>query len=465
MRAAAGPSSVAVAILGAGLVAYLTLHLAEPRLAITWSYAHLSRRAGLRELALALVVVLPLAASLLLRSPRLRAPARSWSPAFALPAMAALGLALLWVTTRLPVAQLGGDRGFYLLAVNDGRPISRWSLTCWGVHALIARFVAVPAPATDMGPVLVAAQTVNLVAGVVTLAALAGAARVVSASLGEAIVTTLLVWSTFGVLQISAGYLDVYPIVAALLALYLWTGVRTFAGEVHPAFPLVLAAVGPFFYEGLLLTWPSALLLGAVVARTTDGGPRVRTALAIAVVAAGLATVPVYRVPFAWWRFVADVAQQDGAVAFGYSPTSSLIPWPYLATVTHAREVLHTLLLVDGVGVLSVLVLGPSLVREVARDAGLAFVASIVLPFLVFVVVMDPVFGAFADWDLFSYGACATSLLGAALLVRFGRGSTLAAALVGLALAANVVHLLARFHALEVDAVRHLVESPRHVPG
>jgi hypothetical protein len=50
--------------------------------------------------------------------------------------------------------------------------------------------------------------------------------------------------------------------------------------------------------------------------------------------------------------------------------------------------------------------------------------------------------------------------------VRWGRqGSPAFAPLLGLCLAANVVHLLARFHALDIDLVRHLLESPRHVPG
>ena len=157
-------------------------------------------------------------------------------------------------------------------------------------------------------------------------------------------------------------------------------------------------------------------------------------------------------------------AHADSGWQLGLSPTSSLLPLGDMLSGAHAREVVHTLLLVDGVGVLLLVLCGGWLVlhpRTWSPQA--ALLALIVLPYLAYVVAMDPLFGAFADWDLFSYGAAATSLLGAYAFVVWGREHERAFAwLLGLAIASAGVHLLARWNALEVDLPRHLLESPYH---
>src|SRR5205814_8484995 len=83
------PSGVALA-LSAGLAAELALHFLEPRLAITWSYAHLGRRAALWWIGAALVLVLPPASAWAWRRPGAARAlgALSWRSAVAAVALA-----------------------------------------------------------------------------------------------------------------------------------------------------------------------------------------------------------------------------------------------------------------------------------------------------------------------------------------------------------------------------------------
>ena len=91
--------------------------------------------------------------------------------------------------------------------------------------------------------------------------------------------------------------------------------------------------------------------------------------------------------------------------------------------------------------------------------------ASLVVPYLAYGVAMEPLYGAYGDWDLWSYGALATSLLGGLAFVLWARTHVrLAGPLLGLALACSSVHLMARLHGLDVDRARHLEESPAQIP-
>src|SRR6266581_3780219 len=88
-------------------------------------------------------------------------------------------------------------------------------------------------------------------------------------------------------------------------------------------------------------------------------------------------------------------AHADSGYQLGFSPTSSLLPLAHMLSGAHAREVVHTLLLVDGVGVVLLVVCGGWLVlhpRTWSPQA--ALLALVVLPYLAYVVAMDPLFGA-----------------------------------------------------------------------
>src|SRR5207247_2162802 len=79
----------------------------------------------------------------------------------------------------------------------------------------------------------------------VALVALAGAARRLGRTRGEAGAIALVAWTAFGVAQLVPGYLDVYPFALAVTALYLWTALGVLAGDVHPGWPLVIAFLAP----------------------------------------------------------------------------------------------------------------------------------------------------------------------------------------------------------------------------
>ena len=101
--------------------------------------------------------------------------------------------------------------------------------------------------------------------------------------------------------------------------------------------------------------------------------------------------------------------------------------------------------------------------RPRAYDAKALLLFTVLAPQLVYVFLMDAVWGTYLDWDLFSYVAIPMSLLGAYALMVWGRERpALRAALVGLLLAAEGVHLLARTNALELDYARHVAETPMH---
>ena len=446
------PSAVALA-LAAGLAGELALHFLEPRLALTWSYAHLGRRAALRWLGIALVLALPAAGRCAWRQPGVDRPlgAVSWRSTLGGCALAGAVLAL---GRACPAPLVSIDPWFLVKSVAEGTGENgRWYLLLWSYE----RLGAAVRPWLDAPQVI---RTVSGLAASVALVALAGAARRLGRTRGEAGAITLLAWSAFGTAQLVPGYLDVYPFALAVTALYLCTALGALAGDVHPGWPLALAFVAPFFYIGLVLLLPSTAVIALSAARRPEARAPLALGLLAAVAAAGAATLPGFGAPFAWRAFVAR-AHADSGWQLGLSPTSSLLPLGYLLSGAHAREVVHTLLLVDGVGVLLLVVCGAWLPR---RDPAAALLALLVAPWLAYVVAMDPLFGAFADWDLFSYGAAATSLLGAYAFVAWGRAAPRAFGwLLGLALAAASVHLLARWNALDVDLPRHLLESPYHV--
>ena len=446
------PSAVALA-LAAGLAGELALHFLEPRLALTWSYAHLGRRAALPWLGIALVLALPAAGRCAWRQPGVERPlgAVSWRSTLGGCALAGAVLAL-GRACPAPLASI--DPWFLVKSVAEGTGENgRWYLLLWSYE----RLGAAVRPWLDAPQVI---RTGSGLAASVALVALAGAARRLGRTRGEAGTITLLAWSAFGTAQLVPGYLDVYPFALAVTALYLCTALGALAGDVHPGWPLALAFVAPFFYIGLVLLLPSTAVIALSAARRPEARAPLALGLLAAVAAAGAATLPGFGAPFAWRAFVAR-AHADSGWQLGLSPTSSLLPLGYLLSGAHAREVVHTLLLVDGVGVLLLVVCGAWLPR---RDPAAALLALLVAPWLAYVVAMDPLFGAFADWDLFSYGAAATSLLGAYAFVAWGRAAPRAFGwLLGLALAAASVHLLARWNALDVDLPRHLLESPYHV--
>ena len=446
------PSAVALA-LAAGLAGELALHFLEPRLALTWSYAHLGRRAALPWLGIALVLALPAAGRCAWRQPGVERPlgAVSWRSTLGGCALAGAVLAL---GRACPAPLVSIDPWFLVKSVGEGTGENgRWYLLLWSYE----RLGAAVRPWLDAPQVI---RTVSGLAASVALVALAGAARRLGRTRGEAGAITLLAWSAFGTAQLVPGYLDVYPFALAVTALYLCTALGALAGDVHPGWPLALAFVAPFFYIGLVLLLPSTAVIALSAARRPEARAPLALGLLAAVAAAGAATLPGFGAPFAWRAFVAR-AHADSGWQLGLSPTSSLLPLGYLLSGAHAREVVHTLLLVDGVGVLLLVVCGAWLPR---RDPAAALLALLVAPWLAYVVAMDPLFGAFADWDLFSYGAAATSLLGAYAFVAWGRAAPRAFGwLLGLALAAASVHLLARWNALDVDLPRHLLESPYHV--
>jgi hypothetical protein len=439
------------------MVAYLVLHFAEPALAITWSYAHLGRSRSLPMLGAALVVVLPALAAGLWNRPALMLPPGRTTWMHVAIATAVLVPSLIVLGAWFPTPHFSIDVIYFVDAVRStNEDNARWYLLLWLIEHVAAW----------LRPWFAADQVIRAANGVfatVAVVALAGAARHLGRTRGEVLAITLLAVSAFGVAQLLMGYLDIYPMPLALTTVYLWSAFATLDGVLHPAVPLAVAAIGPFWYIGLAQLVPSTLVIVAVELRRTDGVMRLAVSAAAAVILAGLATVPWFGHPFAWGAFLVR-AKAISKYELGLDPASSLLPLDYMRSATHLREVVHTLLLVDGVGWLLLTICGASLLLQRRPEPKALLLAAVVLVNLAYLVTFDALFGAYADWDLYSYGAAASALLGGWSLVTWGRRCPRATgALVGLALAAAGVHLLARLNALDIDKTRHLAESPYHI--
>ena len=446
-----------VIALSLALGAYLVLHFVEPLLAVTWSYAHLGRAPLLPILAAVLVVTLPALAFAFASTPGAMQPPRRWSWRSVMAATIVLAGVLVAVGALFPPPHFSYDVILFVDAVQTGKEDNaRWYLLLWMMVHLatwLRSWIA--------GDHLI--RAVNGVWAAIAVVGLVGAARHLGRTRGEIAIIAVLALSTFGVAQLLIGYLDIYPMPLATTAMYLWAALAAIDGTVHPAVPIAIAALGPFWYIGLAQLVPSTVVIAVAELRRAGGARRLATAAVVTTALAGLATVPWFGRPFAFGAYLAAV-KAVSKVELGLDPTSSLVPLDYMVSTTHIREVVHTVLLVDGVGWILMIICGAFLLRDRRGDPKIILLASIVVVSLAYMVTFDPLYGPYVDWDLYSYCSAASALLGAWALVTWARDCPrVGAALAGLAIAAACVHLLARLHALDVDRARHLQESPYHI--
>jgi hypothetical protein len=455
-------SPIALAILSGALL-YLALHLFEPALPATWAYAHLGRHAGLVALAIAAIAILPFLALAADRSPVLEGPWPAASRRTAFVCGLSLSLLFLAVGWRYPAKPLCIDSPWFAIEVYLGRlGCMRWYLTLATYTPLlrVAEWIApFPVPARTFVTVL------NAFASGAAYVLLLGCARRLGRDRFEVVAITLLTWGAFGNFQLVFHYMDVYPVAQLCLALYLWTSLRSLDGEIGLVWPFVVLALIPFFYVGLVLLGPSALVLIWAARRRPGFVRELAVAVAAAVIAGGLAMVPGYGIPFAFAPYLRDLVA-DSAAPYGFDPDSSLLPIRILFTEAHLTEVWSVLLLIDGIGLLLCATAGWALwgrERAGGPDMKALLLVVVLIPQLVYLFWMDAVWGAYLDWDLFSYVAIPTSLLGGYALMVWGRPQRrLRAVLLGLLLAATGVHLLAKTNALELGYAQHLVETPMH---
>lgn len=459
-RAVKREGALVASILCTGFGAYLLLHFVDPDLSITWSYAHLHRRPALPWVAAMLVVALPPLSAAAWRLPALHAPLRPLSRGWIVVAFGALFATLLGFSLWFPQTPHAVDSAEFLFgATQPGFHYNpRWYLSI-RLYRLISTLLVPPLEPEQF------ARGANVLLGTVALMGFAGCARLLSRTRGEFIALTALVWSSFGVLQISVGYLDIYPVPLAAMAVYLWLAFRTLDGRTSLLWPLLMVALGPFFYIGLILLAPSAALLVFDRIRRDRSLAGVAHPALLSLAAAVFATVGGHGRPLAWRAWYAEAAEA-ASCQWGYQDGSCLLPLEYMLSWAHANEMLHLLLLVDGIGLLLFIVCTSS---ELARDwrkidLRVLVLGSFAAAHLAFLLVLDPLFGQYSDWDAYTYPAVPITLLGGWGFLTWGRRSPrLFGFLLGLALAAASVHALARLNAMHVDYHHHIEESPCHV--
>jgi len=445
-------------LLAIGLGAQVALHLLEPPLAITWSYAHLWRHPELGWLGAVLAIALPAATMLVWRQPAMARSLGAVRGRRVLAGTACVLVALGVVSLRYPSHPTAIDPPLYVMAISRGEVNPRHHLTTW----LLGRLAGALKGWITATTLLLA---MNALYGTVTYVALAASARLLGRTRGEAMAIALLAGTAFGTVQMSFGNLtNSRSLAVALLSVFCWTAIRAVTGDGHPVWPFVIGFVGIFWYQGLVLLIPSLPVVAVEVLRRPEGRRQLATAGVVAVVAAGLATLPVYARPFAWSAFLRD-AYASSICGVGDPLPSCTLPLSHIATAHHVVEVLNVWLLVDGVGILLVAVTGTwlalSLLRRRTWDPAAAVLATVAAGFFAFTITNYNPFGNFANWDVYGYGAPVTALLGGYAFVTWGRECQASSRwLLGLGLAAAAIHLLARLNTMHLDLRRHMAETP-----
>jgi hypothetical protein len=439
----------------AGLMIQLALHFFAPPLPVTWGWAHLWRRPLLPVLAALVVVVLPWAgaraASVLGSRPLGICSIRRVMLALLALAVLLVPLSLFWSAGPLSI-----DPPLFRLAVSRGEMNPRADFT----FRLLA-MVTTPFHGIAHSWRIVLGMVGAL--GAVTMVALIGCARRLGRTAWEAVVIAAVACTAFGVVRMSFGVTDEYPFALVVMALFFWTALRTVDGDGHPAWPLVIGATGVFWYIGLVLQMPAAVVLLGDELRQPARRRRALRGAFVAVCAAGLATVPTCGRAFAFADFFALV-RSESAYQYGLSPTSSLLPLGYMVSGQHLWDVFNMAVLVDGVGIMLTLTtgswLGWRLLRDREWDVRAVMLGGTACGQLLYGFTLDTVFSPIQFWDLFSFASVATGLFGGYAFVRWRRVHPGGGALAGLAVALAVVHLVARLGALHVDLDRHVAESP-----
>lgn len=453
-------TAIVAGILTSALGAYLLLHFIDPDLSITWSYAHLHRRPALPWIGLGLVVLLPPGVSALWRAPVLRQPVGAPSVTQTGAALSLLYLALFASSLWSPQTPHAVDSVEFLLGTTEPgfHYNPRWYLSI-RLYRLVSSVLVPPIDPERF------ARGANALLGAIAMMGFAGCARRLADTRGEAIALVALVWSSFGVLQISVGYLDIYPVPLAATGLYLWLAFRVLEGRSTLWGPFLIVGLGPFFYIGLILLAPPTIFLVYDVVRRDGNLRRVWPPAMFTLLGAVLATYAGHGRPLAWADWYAEAALA-ASCDWGLQSGSCLLPFGYMFSAEHWNEMAHLLLLVDFVGLLLFAVCTSSeLLRDLTRiDLRVLVLGSVGAAHFAFLLVLDPLFGQYSDWDAYTYPAVPITLLGGWGFVLWGRRSPRwFGLLLGLALAAASVHLLARLNAIHVDRRAHLLETPCHV--
>jgi hypothetical protein len=445
-----------------GLVGILLLHFVDPDLRMTWGFAHLYRRPYLPWIGITLVFALPLIGNILWRPGVTPETPANLPLASVLAFLTIVFGGTLAASVYWPQVPYSIDSQTFLVSVT--RPEAdyppRWYLTT-RLYRLVSQTMIPP-----LDPE-VYARGVNALVGAFTLTALVGCARLLARTRSETIAITLLAWSSLGAAEMSIGYLDVYPLPVAMTAIFLWLALGNLAGCRHVFWPVLLAGIGPFFYIGLVLLIPPVVFIADTERRKPGGWRRLILSFVATFLAAGATTLAGHGALFAWPQWYAEAAAASSC-GLGLDPTSCLLPLSYMFGMTHLWEMASLILLVDGVGFLLLVVCGlPALLQSPRRvDYRALVLGTIAAAHFAFLLVLDPLFGPYSDWDAYAASMIPVTLLGAWAFVVWGRSNPrIFGALLGLALATSGVHLLARLNAIHVDYRGHLEETPCHVPG
>ena len=381
----------------------------------------------------------------------------SWAMAVPLVVVAGAAFALagwLWPTKALTL-----DSAQFIMRVRDGVfDNTRWYLT-------ILLFHGVEATATAWVPKGIPVPLLNATFTGGAYAAMGLAALRLSPWRFDRVVIVALAFLAFGNVQLGLWYKDVYPVLQFFMAAFLWTSLRAVDGDGSPAWPLSLAAIGPFFHPGLILLLPPAGLLAVdgLLRPPTRRGTIIGAAIAI--LCAGLATLPGWGFPFAFGAWL-DMLAATSLHREGLSSESSLLPFDYLVGVRHLRSLWNGFVLLDGPGILSCLVAGPVLLLHrlgPAWDVRPWILGLLAGGSLAYSAVMDPLYGPYLDWDLFSFTTVATSLFGAYAFVVVGRESTqLKSVAAALLIGVSALHLGARLNKTQLEKERLMEQSPIH---
>ena len=368
-----------------GLLALLALHVAEPDLPLSWGFAGLRAVWGTVVPGLVAFVVVLAAVALAWRSPIASRPVPRVRPAAVVAGALVVWLVLALAGLRWPAPDVCPDAMFLPHQLRTGGAGNvRWLLSVPLLQLLYAPFHG----HVDADLVL---RVVNAMFSTLSMLLTLAVAMRLGRSVREVAAVVLLVWTGLGSLQLALGYVDIYPLVQLLVALYVWSALRYLDGDGGIVWPLLVAVAGPCFYIGLILLAPSVLVLLAVAVQRRDSrrsrSPRARPAHRRARDGAGLS---VHRSRCRPGSSVSPTSD------YGLNPGRQTLPLAYMLSLRHAGEVLSTLLLLDGT---ALVLLPPS---RCAREP-VSFCACCWPRGSPSWSRWTRSWGPYSDWDLFSY--------------------------------------------------------------
>jgi hypothetical protein len=332
----------------------------------------------------------------------------------------ALAVGLLWLVRE---RKLFGDSSLLLLVLHSG-----WQFVFPEIGATVLMRAAMElGSALSFGEVA-PAQLLSCISGGLTLMLFFLAGRYLAPGRGKAAAVTALILSG-GCIRIFAGHVEVYSLLLAAVAAYLWLVLAFLERRASWLLPALALGLAIWIHAAALCLIPSfavASLLASPKPRRAEGLRRIVAGLAIA----ALPTL-LYLAGLCVAGFDADLVRglEKAAEVLGRDPDPDATRWwvrgwggaPSVGTDVVFLSWAHLKYLVNAAHILAPAALAVLLAlllaapRSFVATPAALFLGAAALPSVVYAITLRPFWGPF-DWDLFSITTVCLAALASHLL-------------------------------------------------